>query len=352
MAKHRLLLIFIGVALVAVASLPFVLSASCVTRPQTLAEQKALESLRSMTRNDVLPSEDVVAGIENQFPRTKTAALARMLRARIKLKAGDPSGAASLLDTKLIAEQTSLADYALLLRGGALEQAGKTPEARAIYQELMQSYPTSLRARDAALRAADLMTKAGDVAAVPLLLKNFAQVDDPAALLLTGKASEQTGDQTRALAAYRRLYFFAPEAAESAEAATAITRLGSTTSPASTEEAITRAQRLYNAKKYADAYSAYSDAFAKFPATATNENQLQRGIAAYSLRRTPDAVAALNAIPTSAAETRAEAMFYLAQTYARAKQWEQARATAEELRRSFPNSNFTPSVCRRRTDRC
>lgn len=341
-AKHRLVLIFVGVALVAVVSLPFVLSASCVTRPQTLAEQKALDSLRSITRNDVLPSEDVVAGIENQFPRTKTAALARMLRARIKLKAGDAAGAASLLDTKLIAEQTSLAEYALSLRGSALEQAGKTQEARAVYQELMQSYPTSLRARDAALRAADLLTKAGDVAAVPLLLKNFAQADDPAALLLTAKAYEQTGDPTRALAGVRRLYFFAPESAESTEAAIAITRLGSTPSPATTEEAITRAERLYNAKKYADAYSAYSDAFAKFPATATNENQLRRGIAAYTLRRTPDAVAALNAIPTSAAETRAEAMFYLAQTYARAKQWEQVRATAEELRRNFPNSNFTP----------
>jgi peptidoglycan lytic transglycosylase len=341
-AKHRLLFIFIGVALVAVVSLPFVLSASCVTRPQTLGDQKALDNLRSMTRNDVLPSEDVVAGIENQFPHTKTAALARILRARIKLKAGDAAGAASLLDTKLIAEQTSLADYALSLRGSALEQAGKTPEARAVYQELMQSYPASLRARDAALRAADLMTKAGEVAAVPLLLKDFAQADDPAALLLTAKAYEQTGDQTRALAAYRRLYFFAPESTESAEAGTAITRLGSTASPATTEEAITRAQRLYNAKKYTDAYAAYTDAFAKFPATATNENQLQRGIAAYTLRRTPDAVAALNAIPTSAAETRAEAMFYLAQTYARAKQWEQARATAEELRRNFPNSNFTP----------
>ncbi len=108
------------------------------------------------------------------------------------------------------------------------------------------------------------------------------------------------------------------------------------------EEAITRAERLNTAKKYTDALAAYSDAFAKFPATATNENQLRRGIAAYTLRRTPDAVAALNAIPTSAAETRAEAMFYLAQTYARARQWDQARATAEELRRSFPNSNFTP----------
>ena len=342
MAKHRLLLIFIGVALVAVASLPFILSASCVTRPQTLAEQKALESLRSMTRNDVLPSEDVVAGIENQFPHTKTAALARMLRARIKLKAGDAAGAASLLDTKLIAEQTSVADYALSLRGSALEQAGKTQEARAVYQELMQSHPTSLRARDAALRAADLLTKAGQTSAVPLLLKDFAASDDPAALLLSAKAYEQTGDQTRALAAYRRLYFFAPESAESAEATTGITRLGSTTAPGSVEEAISRADRLYGAKKYADALTAYTDAFAKFPATATNENQLRRGIAAYTLRRTPDAVSALTAIPTSAGETRAEAMFYLAQTYARAKQWEQARATAEEMRRAFPNSNFTP----------
>src|SRR6185295_16096176 len=169
-----------------------------------------------------------------------------------------------------------------------------------------------------------------------------AQADDGASLLLTAKAYEQTNDQTRALAAYRRLYFFAPEAAESAEAATSITRLGSTTSPAGTEEAITRADRLYSAKRYADALTAYSDAFAKFPPTATNENQLRRGIAAYTLRKTPDAVAALNAIPTSAGETRAEAMFYLAQTYARAKQWEQARATAEEMRRVFPNSNFTP----------
>src|SRR5690349_24611598 len=123
--KPRLLLIFVGVALVAVASLPFLMSASCLTRPQTLAEQRALESLRAMTRNDVVPSEDVVAGIENQFPRTKTAALARMLRARIKLKAGDFAGAATLLDTRLIGGQTSPADYAVWMRGGAREQARK-----------------------------------------------------------------------------------------------------------------------------------------------------------------------------------------------------------------------------------
>src|SRR6185503_17976105 len=126
------------------------------------------------------------------------------------------------------------------------------------------------------------------------------------------------------------------------EAATAIPKLGSTASPATVEEAMTRADRLYSAKRFNDALTAYSDAFAKFPAAATTANQLRRGIAAYSARKTPEAVAALTAVPTSAGELKAEALFYLAQTYARARQWEQARATAEELRRSFPNSNFTP----------
>ena len=342
MAKHRLLLIFVGVALLAVVSLPFLMSASCLTRPQTLGEQKALDSLRSMTRNDVLPSEDVVAGIENQYPRTKAAALARILRARIKLNVRDFAGAATLLDSRLIGEQTGIADHALYMRADALEQAGKTQEARAVYQQLLQEHPASLRARDAALRVADLLMKSGDGAAVPLLLKDLAQADDAGALLATAKAYEQSSDQNRALGSYRRLYFFAPASTESAEAATSITRLGSTTSPATVEEAITRADRLYVAKKFNDALTSYTDAFAKFPATATTENQLRRGIAAYSLRKTPDAVAALSAVPTSAGETRAEALFYLAQTYARARQWEQARATAEELRKTFPNSNFTP----------
>ena len=152
MGKHRLVFIFIGVALVAVASLPFLMSASCLTRPQTLGEQKALDNLRSMTRNDVLPAENAVADIENQFPRTKAAALARILRARIKLNARDFAGAATLLDSRLISEQTSIADYALFMRASALEQAGKTPEARAIYQQLIQQYPGSMRAREAALR--------------------------------------------------------------------------------------------------------------------------------------------------------------------------------------------------------
>ncbi|HSB27013.1 MAG TPA: tetratricopeptide repeat protein, partial [Pyrinomonadaceae bacterium] len=145
--KHRLLLIILGVAVISVASLPYLLTASCRTHSQTPAEQKALDSMRTMTRNDVLPAEEVVAGIENQFPRTKTAGLARLLRARIKLNAKDFAGAAAFLDSSVIRDQTSLYDYALSMRGSALEQLGKDAEARAIYQQILQAYPTSLRAR-------------------------------------------------------------------------------------------------------------------------------------------------------------------------------------------------------------
>jgi len=342
LGKHRLLLIGIGVLVIAVASLPFLMSASCRTRQQTPAEQKALDTMRSMTRNDVLPSEDAVAAIEKQFPHTKAAALARILRARIKINARDFAGAAALLSDRAIRDQTSLNDYALSLQGSALEQLGKDVEARSVYQELLHEYPTSLRAKDAALRAAALLSKNNEAAAVPLLLKDLVQSNDAGALLATAKAYEQTSDQTRALAAYRRIYFFAPAAAEAVDAASSITRLGSTTAPATAEEAISRAERLYEGKKYSDAVAAYAESFARFSVTATTANQLHRGIAAYNVRKFPEATASLTSVPTSAGEVRAEALSYLAQTYARARQWDQARATIDELRKSYSTSNFAP----------
>jgi soluble lytic murein transglycosylase len=342
LGKYRLTLIVIGLAVVIGASLPAFMTASCLTRQQTAAEVRALESLRAMTRSGVLPSEDAVARIESDYPRTKAAALARIVRARIRLNARDFSGAASLLDASVIHDHSSLADYALFMRAGALEQAGKLPEARLAYEQLLNDYPGSARAREAALRLAGILMRSGSVAAVANQLKDLAAKDDPAALLLTARAAEQSSDSTRALAAYRRLYFYAPASAESVEAATAIVRLGSTLSPAKADEAIARADKLYEAKRFLDAAQAYGDAFARFPDTTTSQAQLRRVIAAASIRKIPDAVSALNAIPSSAGETRAEALYYVAQAYARAKQWEQARATVEELRRSFANSSFTP----------
>jgi soluble lytic murein transglycosylase len=340
--KQRVLLIAVGLVVLVGASLPMFMSASCFSRSQTQSEIKAITNLRAMTRGGVLPSESVVAQIEADFPRSKAAALARIVRARIKLAANDFAGAASLLDTDLIKQHTSIGDYALFMRADALEKAGKAAEARIVYEQLARDYPSSAQARTATLRAADIMLKSGNAAAVPLALKGLISADDPTALFLAARAAEQAGDNTRAIGFYRRLYFYAPAATESADAALALTRLGASTTSANAEEGSTRANKLFIAKKFADAYQSYADTASRFPSAGDPQFHLNRGIAALSARKLPEAIAALSSIPTSAGEVRAEALSLLAQAYARNRQWDLAKSTLEELKQQFSASVHAP----------
>jgi soluble lytic murein transglycosylase len=302
-----------------------------------------------MTRRGVLPSEEVVARIESDFPRTKAAALARIVRARIRINAKDFAGGAALLDASVIRDHSTLADYALSIRANALEQAGQRAEARMALSRLVSDYPNSLRARGATLRNAELALDGGKADEALSLLKELSDSDDGPALLLTSNAYKKLGDVEREKATLRRIYFYAPNTSTSTAGAVEVILplVNSDTVPSNSTEATVRAERLYAAKNYAGAATAFADAFTRFPATATAQAQLKRGIAAFNASRQftkfrAEAVAAFSAVPTSAGETRAEALYYLSQTYARAKQWNQARATVEELRRSFAGSPFTP----------
>lgn len=325
-------------------SLAPLFTASCRAHQDPQGEAKALETLRSMTRGGVLPAEDVVQRIENQFPNTRVAGLARFLRARIKLNAGDHSGAAGLLESSTIREKTLLGEYALLLRARALDQVLGPTEARPLYEQFVRDYPGSIRFREALLRNAEILLSQGQAVAIPTILQHLINRDDASALFLAGRAYNQLSDHTSALAAYRRLYFYAPASNEAAEAVAALSRLGSTTSPASAEEALARAERLFESKRYKDAAAAYGDAFSRFPVTQTSDAQLKRGIAASGNVPTAEAATILNAIPTSAGETRAQSLYYLAQLYANARQWQLARNATEELRKLFPESEWTPKA--------
>ena len=342
--RNRIILIVVGLAVVIGASLPPFMTASCLTRQNTPAEIKALNDLRAMTRNGVLPAENVVSQIESQFAGTKAAALARIVRARIRMNAKDFAGAANLLDARFIHRDSSIGDYALMMRGSALEQADKPADALIAYEKVITDYPSSVQARRARIRNAELLMSSGGAPRVPPLLKSLVEDDDPAALLLSAKANEQIGDQTRAVALYRRLYFYGPASEQAAEAVSSLARLGAGTSASKPEEAQMRADRLFEAKKFNDAFQAYTDAAFAFPALNSPTLNLRRGIAAASQRKSAEAIAALNLIPTSAGDTRAEALYQLAQVYARTRQWEQVRSTVEELRRSFPNTTFAPSA--------
>src|SRR6185295_4389625 len=158
--------------------------------------------------------------------------------------------------------------------GSALEQVARLADAQAAYQDLLEDYPGSSRSREATLRLANLLARAGTGTNVVDLLKGLVAKDDPAALLLTARAY-QPSDPTRALAAFRRLYFYAPTSSEAAVAATEIPRLGSTLSAANADEAMARANKFYESKRFLDATQGYSDAFARFPEAATSNAQLR-----------------------------------------------------------------------------
>jgi soluble lytic murein transglycosylase len=336
--KHRFALVAAGLFVVVGAIAPLFLIGGCHTLQQSAQELQARETLRSMTRGGVLPAEDAVARIESDFPKTTAGALANLVHARIKINAKDFAGAASLLDTKTIRDRTVIGDYAAWMKASSLEQANRRVEARAAYEQLARDYPQSLRAREAMLRDAQMLLQDGQAAAVPVALRQLEAKDDAAALLLRARAYEQTGDPTRGLAAYRRIYFFAPASAEAAEAATSISRLSSTTAAANAEESLARAEKLFGAKRFSEAYDAYTNAFTNFPNSANAALQARRASAAANGRRFADAANALNASPAASGEARAEAMFNLALGFGRAKQWAQARSAADDLHRAFPNS--------------
>src|SRR5574341_87205 len=336
--KYRVVFFLMSLSTVIAIVAPLFLITSCQSLQQTPQELKARETLRSMTRGGVLPAEDVVARLEKDFPRTTAGSLAKMVHARIKLKANDYAGAATLLDSRNFSDFTNIGDYAVWMRGNALEQANRRVEARAAYEKLARDFPSSLRARDALIRVAQILMQDGQAAAVPTMLKPLLAKDDATALLLAAKAYEQTNDSTRALANYRRVYFFAPAWAEASEAANAIARSGSSTAPGTAEEALARAEKLFAAKRYGDASDAYSSLFAGAPVSATPELAARRIIAAANARKFAEATTALSSAPSATGEARAEAMFNLALAYARAKQWTQARMSADDLRKQFPTS--------------
>ena len=335
------LVVALCAALLAASALPLTV-ASCRTQTPRADEPAAYGRLRMLTRGGTLPAEQALAQLAADYAGSRTGALAQLTRARVRYEAHDFAGAASFLNSEDFAKQTKVGDYALWLRADALEKSGRRAEARAALEQLARDYPDSLRAHDATIHSAQLLAQDNQQSAIPAEVKKLADADDADALLLTAKAYEQAGDQLKALAAYRRLYFRAPVSmTNDAEAVAALARLGSTQAPASADEAITRAEKLFAAKRYADAVAAYADSFARFPETQTPQAQLKRGLAAFNARRGSDAIQALSAVPASAGETRAEALNYLAQTYARSKQWDAARSTAEEMRRAFPKSEWT-----------
>jgi soluble lytic murein transglycosylase len=306
-------------------------------------EEQALKSLREMTRDGKLPPEDYVVGLESRFAGKKTGALAKLVHARIRFENNDFATAASILNTDVIAKQTRLGDYALWLRGRALQGAGNNAEAMNVFAALLKDFPDSIRVRDAKLAWATSAIASGRAADVPGSLVVLADKNDADALLLTAKAYEAQGSQPEAIKYYRRTYFSGAGSPAAKEAEAKLTSLAQPLTPQTADEATQRAEQLYRVRNYVDAATAINDLLNNFPASATSSIRLKQLTALSSLRRAPDAQTAFNAIPSTAPE-KEEAYYQVAMAYARTKNWPQAKAMSDEMRQKYPNGKLVPKA--------
>ncbi len=298
-------------------------------------EEQALQTLREMTRDGKLPLENVVADIESRFAGKRTGALAKLLHARIRFENNDFAAAASILNSDVFRKKTKVADQALWVRGRSLQGAGNHAEALNVFASLLQDFPDSIRKHDAKLMWATSALQAGKAVEVPPMLVDLTERQDAEALLLTAKAYETQNSQPEAIKYYRRTFFYGAGTAAAKEAETKLTFLSQPLNPQTGDEQLARADKLFSAKNYTDAATAYGDLSAKFPAAVTLQSQVRRLTALAMTGRLPDAQNILNALPVAAKE-REEAYRQLVLGYAKAKLWPQAHTAADEMRQKFP----------------
>ena len=337
--KNSILTLFLLIA--GFLLVPLTTSCSAITPQQS--EEKMLEVLRQMTKDGKLPPEDVVAKIEATFPKSRTGALARLLRGRIRYENKDYNGAAEILGSTVFREKTTVADYALWLRGKALQQAGRHPEAMTVFEELVKTFPSSLRAREAYLLWADSAVQTGKADKIPAFLQTLNDKRDAGALLATAKSYEAAGNQAEALKFYRQTYFFGAGENASVEAETKLKSLNQPLDALTAEELTVRGDKLYAAKNYGEAVKSYTDLLTKFPNTNTPQINLKREIAYSNLRKTPEAQLAFNLISASADE-KEQAFYELANAFAKNKQWSEAKQIINDMREKFSKSKWTPKA--------
>ncbi|MEZ5308314.1 MAG: transglycosylase SLT domain-containing protein [Pyrinomonadaceae bacterium] len=312
---------------------------SCSAQP-TMTDEQALASLRDMTKSGTMPSESFVQNIENRFAGRKTGALARLLRARIKIENGDPKGAASLLSSDLFEKQTALGDYALWLKGKAEKAAGENVSAQKSFNEVVSKYPNSLRVREARLLLAESLFESGAFDGVLSALDPLVRANDGDALYLASKAYGAKGDLIKQTEFLRRAYFYAPLSDGGKSAEQDLITAAQDLEPKSAEEILARAQRFYQTGNYRDASEAF-EKYAGMGTSADNEVNFKRVRSFSKIGQMQGAMFVFEKLPASAKE-RPQAYYELISGYARGNDWASVQLHVGKMRLEFPGSEWTP----------
>lgn len=330
-------------------SAPIGKATSATTEDQR--EEAGLASLRALIEQHARPSGDQLHQIESQYPNTRAAALARLLRGVIEYEAQRYEAAIRWLSDDQLQHRLRVGDHALFMLAEALAQRGRSEAAEATFAQLVERYPDSVYVRDALFRAAELAAERGQVDRAMARLAFLAERKDPQALLRLARLYEEQGHHRTALNLYEEIYLGLPPSREALEAERALQAAGvlvkgNVTLPY--RRLRRRAEALYEARAYADVVQLYTDFLRAYPQSATDgELRLHYGISLYHIRALRQAVGVLKTLSLSP-PLEAERLYYLAESYRQRGLEAAFVSVSESLVRRFPHSPWAAATLRSR----
>lgn len=226
---------------------------------QATITQRPRQAVLGATAHPPIPTEDADAWfVPDRAPDERERLLTSIAEAQ---GAGNHASVLSL--TPRLAADRDLGGYARLFQARAYLAQEDTDQARRLADGLASGAASPYLAEQARLLAASAAIKALDHAAAIAYIDALMKLKPLAperALLLLGRAHMLANDPTAAALAFTRVYYEFALTPEATEAASALEALGMP--PAARDDdthrlAIERAERLFGARRYADAQRAF-----------------------------------------------------------------------------------------------
>lgn len=233
-----------------------------------------------------------------------------------------------------------LGDYVSYYLANTFSQMGKPAVAVTALGNFDSSYPDSLLLRDAHLLNANALLAAGKSQdAIPLLEKDRQPTRADFELAL-GRAYAASSQTAKAVETLRNIYFSMPLSNEAGDADAELKKLpaSATATPAAFAIRKARAELLMKGKRFNEAAGEYRGLVTEAQASDRPVLQLAFAEALHRSGQSKEARQALDSVPESAADIKAQKLFDTAEIQRSVNDDDGFLRTLDQLRQAYPTS--------------
>ena len=260
------------------------------------------------------------------------------------LELGNPTSALEQANLAAV-KVPQLNDYAQYYRAQAQYQLKNYPEVnKSVTQIFNQQLLSPLTGPAAAIGVAADLDAGKPKEAFDLVKKYFDKIPQPQATLLLARCLQANSDLPQAAEYFQRIYYFYPNSSEAAAAATALadlkTKLADGYPPVMPAAMLSRAEKLLDARRTADAKTELNAAVPQLTGVQKDQARVRLGEADFKAGRVSEAFEYLKTLQVDDSEADAERQAYLVRCARKLDKKSDVKAYLDELAHSHPTSEW------------